>query len=74
KKYKVIIGSMTRDERKDEKLVREQSRIKRIASGSGTSEKDVKELLGDFNKMKRFANMIKNDRNFKKNFSRFMKT
>lgn len=72
KKYAVIIGSMTNEERNDERLVRSPARIARIAKGSGTSEKDVKELLSDFNKMKKFANMFKNNRDLKKSLSRFV--
>ncbi|MGC8669768.1 MAG: signal recognition particle receptor subunit alpha [Candidatus Micrarchaeia archaeon] len=69
KKYRVIIDSMTKDERKDEHLLHESGRIKRIASGSGTSEKDVRALLSDFNKMKKIFEMFKNDRSFRKRFS-----
>lgn len=72
KKYGVIIASMTKEERRNERLVREASRVKRIAKGSGTSEKDVRELLNDFNKMKKFANMFQNNRDFRKQMSKFM--
>ncbi len=72
KKYGNIISSMTKEERRDEKLVREGNRIKRIAAGSGTTEKDVRELLNDFNKMKKFANMFKNNRDLRRNLSKFM--
>lgn len=72
KKYEAIIGSMTLQERKNERLVREHSRIARIAKGSGTSEKDVKALLSDFAKMRKFYEMFKNDRQFNKNLSKFM--
>ncbi len=72
KKYGVIIGSMSRAERQDEKLVRESGRIARIAKGSGTTDKDVRELLSDFNKMKKFANMFKNNRDFRKQLSKYM--
>ena len=44
----------------------------RIAKGSGTSEKDVKALLGDFAKMRKFYEMFKNDRTFNKSLSKFM--
>ncbi|MCL4373503.1 MAG: signal recognition particle receptor subunit alpha [Candidatus Marsarchaeota archaeon] len=70
KKYKVIIGSMTERERKDEHLLHESGRIKRIANGSGTTEKDVHSLISDFNKMKKMFDMFKNDRNFRKRFSK----
>ncbi len=71
-KYKAIIASMTREERANEKILHSPSRIKRIAKGSGTTEKDVHELLSDFNKMKKMFGMVKNDRDFRKKFSKFM--
>ncbi len=72
-KYKDIIGSMTAEEREDERLVHSSSRVVRIARGSGTSEKDVHQLISDFNKMKKAFNRFKNDRGFVKRFSKFMK-
>ena len=72
-RYKVIIGSMTREERQNEKLMHDPARILRVAKGSGVSEKDVHQLLSDFNKMRKTFNMLKNDRNFLKKFSKFMK-
>ncbi|MGC8647202.1 MAG: signal recognition particle receptor subunit alpha [Candidatus Micrarchaeia archaeon] len=73
KKYKVIIDSMTKEERKNEHLLHESGRIKRIAMGSGTSEKDVRSLISDFNKLKKVFGMFKNDRNFRKRFSKLDK-
>ncbi|MGC8495709.1 MAG: signal recognition particle receptor subunit alpha [Candidatus Micrarchaeia archaeon] len=70
KRYKVIIDSMTKEERSDEKLIHESSRIKRIAKGSGTTEKDVHGLIADFGKMKKMFDMFKNDRSFRKRFSK----
>ncbi len=72
KKYKVIIGSMTKEERQDGNLLHDQKRIARIAKGSGTSETDVHRLISDFNKMKKMFNSLKNDRNFKKRFGKLM--
>ncbi len=72
KKYGNIIGSMTKEERQNEKLIREPGRITRIAKGSGMTERDVRELISDFNKMKKFANMFKNNRDFRKQLSKFM--
>ena len=70
-KYKVIISSMTKDERHDERLLHQEGRIRRIAIGSGTSEKEVRELLSDFAKMKKSFKMFKNDRNMKRFISKF---
>jgi signal recognition particle subunit SRP54 len=72
KKYKVIIASMTKEERVNEKELRDQGRIRRIAAGSGTTERDVHELISDFSKMKKMFGALKNDRNFKKKFSNMM--
>ncbi len=68
-RYKVIISSMTREERANEKLLHDPSRVRRIAGGSGTGEKDVRELVSDFNKMKKMFNAMKNDRSLKKRFA-----
>jgi signal recognition particle subunit SRP54 len=74
KKYKVIIGSMTKEERKgtkkksSEDLLREPGRVARIAKGAGVTEKDVRGMIGEFNKLKKTFSMLKNDRNFEKRF------
>ncbi|MDE1856762.1 MAG: signal recognition particle receptor subunit alpha [Candidatus Micrarchaeota archaeon] len=65
-KYKHIISSMTKEERMDESLLHSPSRIARIAKGSGTTEKEVHQLISEFNRMKRAFNKLKNDRNIKK--------
>ena len=72
KRYKAIIDSMTREEREDGSLLNNTGRIKRIAKGSGSTEKEVRGLISDFNKMKKFYSMMKSDRNVRKQFSRFM--
>lgn len=72
KRYKAIIDSMTQEEREDGSLLSNASRIKRIAKGSGSTEKDVRDLINDFNKMKKLYKMMKNDRNVRKQFSKFM--
>ncbi len=71
-RYKVIIGSMTAKERKNAKLLHDPARVRRIASGSGTSEGEVRTMISDFNKMKKVFDNLKNDRNFKKKFGKFM--
>lgn len=71
KKYKVIIGSMTKQERQKAALLHDHDRVARIAKGSGTSEKDVRNLISEFNKMKKMFENVKNDRNFKKKFAKF---
>jgi len=49
--YKSIIQSMTGEEKTDPEKIN-SSRLKRIARGSGRSEKDVRELLSRYKQMK----------------------
>ncbi len=51
-KWRVIVESMTPEERENPKIFN-SSRIRRVASGSGTSEKEVKELLKQYKMMKK---------------------
>jgi signal recognition particle subunit SRP54 len=53
KAWKFIIQSMTKDERENPKILN-SSRMKRIANGSGTEEKDVKELVKQYETMRHF--------------------
>ena len=70
KRYKAIIDSMTKEERENGALLNSTSRIKRIATGSGSTEKEVRDLISDFNKMKKLFGKFKNDRNLMKQFSK----
>lgn len=57
KKYKHIIQSMTKLE-KDTPEVISVSRIKRIAKGSGRAESEVRELLSQYDKMKKLMKTL----------------
>ena len=59
---------MTPEERRDERLLHQPGRVARIAKGSGMEEKDVHQLISDFNKMKKLFNSMKNDRSLKRKF------
>lgn len=56
--WRVIIQSMRREEIENPKII-SSSRIRRIARGSGTSEKDVKELIHQYLMMKKLFKSIK---------------
>jgi signal recognition particle subunit SRP54 len=53
KKWKYILQSMTKEEKENPKILN-ASRIRRIARGSGTAEKEVKELIQQYELMKKF--------------------
>jgi len=57
-KWRVMIQSMTREERDNPKIFN-SSRIKRVARGSGTSEKEVKELLKQYSLMRRMLKSLR---------------
>ena len=58
KKWRVIIQSMTPEERENPKVFT-SSRVRRVARGSGTSEKEVKELLERYSMMKKMFKTIR---------------
>jgi signal recognition particle subunit SRP54 len=65
KKYKYIMESMTPEERKNADLIH-SSRIIRIARGSGTSQKDVRDLLKQYEQAKRMIKKIGGMRGMKR--------
>jgi len=52
KRFKVIMQSMTPEELENPRLLN-ASRVRRVARGSGTSEADVKELLRQYELMRK---------------------
>ena len=60
-KWKVIMQSMTEEELENPKLLR-RSRTERIARGSGTQQKDVKELLKQYQQSRKFIKSIRKRR------------
>ncbi|MCX6821376.1 MAG: signal recognition particle receptor subunit alpha, partial [Candidatus Aenigmarchaeota archaeon] len=57
KKYKYIIDSMTKKERENPDIIH-SSRIQRIARGSGTNQKDVRDLLKQYSQSKKMIKQI----------------
>jgi signal recognition particle subunit SRP54 len=55
--FRVIMQSMTLDELNNPKKI-SASRVKRIASGSGTSEKEVRELLKAYNQVNKLTKSL----------------
>lgn len=57
KSYGIIIQSMTPKEKEDPNII-ESSRIKRIAKGSGRPEAEVRELITQYNQMKKMLRQL----------------
>jgi signal recognition particle subunit SRP54 len=60
-RWKVIIRSMTVEEKEDPKVIN-SSRMKRIARGSGTTDAEVKELVKQHDNMKKMFKQLKGNR------------
>ena len=58
KKVEAIIFSMTVQERRDPKLLKNGSRKMRIAKGSGVQVNDVNKLIKQFEQMKQMMKMF----------------
>jgi len=61
KKWRVIIESMTPEEREKPKILT-SSRIRRVARGSGSKEKEVKELLERYNMLRKMMKTFRRKR------------
>jgi signal recognition particle subunit SRP54 len=57
-KWRVIIQSMRPEEKENPKLLN-SSRVRRVARGSGTNERDVKDLLKQYAMMRKMMKMFK---------------
>lgn len=57
-KVEAIICSMTKKERRDPDLLNEASRLRRISRGSGTTLKDIRDLLQRFHAMRRVMKQV----------------
>jgi signal recognition particle subunit SRP54 len=64
-KWKVIIQSMTPKEKDDPKVLN-RSRIQRVAHGSGTDERDVRELIKQYNTMRKMLKQMKGSRRMRR--------
>jgi signal recognition particle subunit SRP54 len=72
KKWKVIMDSMTEGELDDPKTIK-SSRVVRIARGSGTTPKDVRELLKQYNNSKKAIKGFMGNRKMRRQLMKQMK-
>jgi signal recognition particle subunit SRP54 len=72
KKWKIIMDSMTEEELDDPKTIK-SSRVVRIARGSGTTPKDVRELLKQYNNSKKAIKGFMGNRKMRRQLMKQMK-
>ncbi|MFW6040576.1 MAG: signal recognition particle protein Srp54 [Thermoplasmatota archaeon] len=65
KKFRIIMDSMTEEEMENPEILK-RSRIQRIARGSGTSPKDIRELLSHYKKSKKAIKGFTGNRKMRK--------
>jgi signal recognition particle subunit SRP54 len=70
-RFRVIMDSMTSKE-KDEPTILKAERIRRIAKGSGVNEKDVRELIAQWNRSRKMMKGIKGNRQLRKQMKSMM--
>ncbi len=70
--YKVILSSMTDEERENPHLLK-SSRVKRIARGSGTEMRDVKELLKYYDTTRNMMKGLSSNRKMQRQLMRQLK-
>ncbi len=64
-RWKVIIQSMTPEEREDPKVLN-ASRMRRVARGSGAEEREVRELIKQYNTMRKMLKQMKGSRRMRR--------
>ncbi|MCH2637386.1 MAG: signal recognition particle receptor subunit alpha [Candidatus Thalassarchaeum sp.] len=70
-RFRVIMDSMT-DEEKNEPHVLKAERIRRIAKGAGVKEKNVRELLAQWNRSRKMMKGIKGNRKLRRQMKGMM--
>ena len=70
-RYQVIMDSMTVDEKNEPNILKAE-RIRRIARGSGVKEKNVRELLAQWNRSRKMMKGIKGNRKLRRQMKGMM--
>ncbi|HDN17715.1 MAG TPA: hypothetical protein ENF41_01535 [Candidatus Bathyarchaeota archaeon] len=65
RKWKAILNSMTPKERSEPSIIN-SSRVRRIARGAGVEERDVRDLLKNYYRMRSLIKRIRGRRDFRK--------
>ena len=70
-RFRVIMDSMTEDEKNEPNILKAE-RIRRIARGSGVKEKNVRELLAQWNRSRKMMKGIKGNRKLRRQMKGMM--
>ncbi len=72
KKFEAMVNSMTPKERGEPELMKNTKRQERVARGSGADLKEVRELVGNFEKINKMMKGMRGDRGFMKKLGKMM--
>ncbi len=72
-RYRTIMDSMTENEKNNPQILKAE-RIKRVARGSGVTEKNVRELITQWNKSRKMMKGIQGNRKMSKQMRKMMKS
>ena len=72
-RYRTIMDSMTENEKNTPQILKAE-RIKRVARGSGVTEKNVRELIAQWNKSRKMMKGIQGNRKMSKQMRKMMKS
>ena len=72
-RYRTIMDSMTENEKNNPQILKAE-RIKRVARGSGVTEKNVRELIAQWNKSRKMMKGIQGNRKMSKQMRKMMKS
>ena len=70
-RYRVIMDSMTTNEKDDPQSIKAE-RVRRIARGAGAREKEVRELIGQWNRSRKMMKGISGNRKLSKQMKQMM--
>jgi signal recognition particle subunit SRP54 len=70
-RFRIIMDSMTQQEKNEPHLLKAE-RIRRVARGSGLQEKNVRELLVQWNKSRKMMKGIKGNRQLRRQMKGMM--
>ncbi|MCK5548109.1 MAG: signal recognition particle protein [Thermoplasmata archaeon] len=73
KKFKIIMNSMTSEEMENPRIIK-SSRVMRIARGSGTTTKDVRELIKQYNMSRKAIKGLGGNRKIQRQMQKMMKS
>lgn len=72
RKFEAAVNSMSREERKEPKLLKAKARQQRVAKGAGLKDDEVRELVDNFERMQKMMKGLRGNRGMMKHLSKMV--